>query len=71
MPVKKRGAKKAAKEVDGKTISIAALSRELGVDPKKARARMRKHGMSAEGKHYPDLIIGSKQHTEISELIAS
>ena len=74
MPVKKGNKKTKAAEPtkapEGKTISVANLARELGVDPKKARAKMRNHGMSAEGKRYKDLIIGSKEHTEISELIA-
>lgn len=75
MPVNKK--KKAKKEAEatkapaGKTISVANLCRELGVDPKKGRARMRKHDMSASGGRYPDLIVGSKEYDEVKELVTS
>lgn len=70
MPVKKKTTKK-AEAPTGKTISVANLCRELGVDPKKGRARMRKHEMSASGGRYPDLIVGSKEYEDVKELVSS
>ena len=51
-------------------ITVANLARELGVDPKKARAKLRKSGMSANGKRHPDLEVDSKEYNEIRELIS-
>ena len=70
MPVNKRGKKKKEDKPEGTTISIPKLCTELGVDPKKGRARMRKSGRSAEGKRYADVIVGSKEHEELSVIIA-
>ena len=73
MSVKKK-AKKEAKKTEGtpdtNTISVANLARELGIDPKKARAKLRKAGWSAEGKRYPDVIRDSKQFDEVVDIIS-
>ena len=70
MSVKKKRTKKDNRPT-GKTISVANLCRELGVDPKKGRARMRKHEMSAEGGRYSDVIVDSREYEEIKEIITS
>ncbi len=59
-----------AKKTVAKTITVAGLAKEMGIDPKKARARLRKQGWSAEGKRYPELEVGSKRHEEAVAILS-
>lgn len=61
---------KKTKKKSVETITMKVLFEELGIDPKKARNKMRKAGYSAEGKRYPDVARNSKEHKELEELLS-
>lgn len=52
--------KKPAK--DPNMLSVSDVARELGIDPKRARARLRASGGSAVEGRWPKVLRGSKEH---------
>lgn len=47
------------------TLSVSDVAREMGVDPKKARAALRASGRGADGKPYARVARGSDEHTAL------
>ncbi len=68
----KKATKKVAKKkvVSAETITMKALFIELGIDPKRARSKMRKEGMNAEGGRYPDVVPGSAEYEHIVGILS-
>ena len=68
MPATKK--KKKAPKKEKTMVSLKAMLDELGMDPKKARTRLRKEGHSATEGRYPDMEIGSKLYEEFLEILS-
>jgi hypothetical protein len=46
-------------------LSVSDVAREMGVDPKAARAALRAAGRGADGKRYSKVARGSAEHTAL------
>jgi len=73
MPTTKRKAKAkpAPKKKAAEIVSLKQMCIEADVDPKKARAKLRKEGHSANGGRYPDMERGSKLFLEFKEIVSA
>ncbi len=63
-----KGLKKEAKQDDGK-VSVATLARELGINPKVARAKLRRKGLEAGGVRWSKLTPGSDDYKRIRGIL--
>lgn len=50
-------------------LSVSDVAREVGVDPKKARAALRRAGKGADGKRYATVQRGSDEHAALVLLL--
>lgn len=64
---KKEKATKPAK--DPNFLSVSDIARELGIDPKRARARLRASGKAAADGRWPLVARGSEEHVAMSGII--
>lgn len=51
--------------VTDKLLSVSDVARELGIDPKRARAAMRAAGRGNDGARYSMVARGSDEHTAL------
>lgn len=62
--------KKAAKPAkDPNFLSVSDIARELNIDPKRARARLRASGRAAAEGRWPLVTRGSEEHVALSTII--
>ena len=59
----------AKKEEDEDMMSVSDVARELGLDPKRARARLRAAGQAATEGRWPKVKRGSKKHQELITML--
>lgn len=57
------------KPEDADMLSVSDVARELGLDPKRARAKLRALGQSATEGRWPKVKRGSKKHQELVDLL--
>lgn len=60
--------KKAKKEIREGEMSVSDVARECGIEPKVARARLRKDGTRAPDGRWPTVIKGSPEHARLVAL---
>lgn len=60
---------KPKKERDASMLTVSEIAAELGVDPKRARARLRSAGKSAVEGRWPTAKRDSKEHKELAAII--
>ena len=67
-PTKK--AKKEEPKEDDDMMSVSDVARELNIDPKRARARLRAAGQAATEGRWPKVKRGSKKYQELVALLS-
>jgi hypothetical protein len=60
--------KKAKKEIREGEMSVSDVARECGIEPKVARARLRKDGTRAPDGRWPTVVKGSPEHARLVAL---
>jgi hypothetical protein len=68
---KKKPAPKKRTASTKELVSLKQMCIEADIDPKSARAKLRKEGHSANGGRYDDLERGSKKFLEFEEIISA
>jgi hypothetical protein len=56
-------------ELTGDEITVPDIARELGIAPPRARAILRKHGMSSLDGRWPTVVRGSAEHAKLMQLL--
>lgn len=51
-------------------ITVPDIARELGITPPRARAILRKHGMTSLDGRWPTVRRGSPQHAKLIEMLS-
>lgn len=70
-PAPTKKAKKAEEpKEDDDMMSVSDVARELGIDPKRARAKLRAGGQAATEGRWPKVKRGSKKYQELVALLA-
>jgi hypothetical protein len=64
-PTSKAPETKPTKNDGADMLSVSDVAREMGVDPKAARAALRAAGKGADGTRYSKIARGSAEHTEL------
>ena len=64
-------AKKDKKVVDPNLLTVSDVAREIGVDPKHGRARLRAAGKSAAEGRWPKVTRDSDEHRELIKLMST
>ena len=60
-----------AKKNSKEQLTVVQLAKELEIDPKKARGKLRRAGWSAEGKRYAPMERGGAKFKEAVEILSS
>lgn len=71
---KKKSSKKASKKTKEKVngaelVSVADIAREVGMNPKVARAKLRRRGMGSEGGRWMQYVPGSEGHVKVRDIL--
>lgn len=66
---KKEKAPEPEAKKDDDMLSVSDVARELGLDPKRARAKLRAKGQAATEGRWPKVKRGSKKHQELVEFL--
>lgn len=64
---KKPAKKSTSKKSDGQ--SVVDIARKLGINPKVARAKLRRAGLSSNNGRWKSMKVGSKEHTQIKTIL--
>lgn len=62
-------AKKKKPAKDPNLLSVSDIARELNIDPKRARARLRASGKAAADGRWPLVLRGSNEHANLAAII--
>lgn len=68
-PPTKKSSPKIEKKEDDDMVSVSEIARGLGIDPKRARAKLRAGGASATDGRWPKVKRGSKRYQELVDLL--
>lgn len=71
-PAKKKkptGKKRGPQPKNDGLLSVSDIARELGIDPKVARAKLRRHGQKATEGRWPRVKPNSKEHKSMIDLM--